>query len=249
MFIDAHTHISPDETHPIGAWRNLCDEMSSCDIERAVAFPLSDAPDATERMLECIRGDERMIPVAFINPHEHHAVRHLSRLVELDGVRGLKLHPVLSDFHIDDLSLTDELFSYCDEHRLNVVIHCTTDDPRVHPYRIESVAMRFPHATFQIAHMGAIWAADAAIAVAKRCSNVYLDTAIASVSAVRRAINEVPNQVMMGADFPFYTYSVEKAKVRDAWRFSERSSDIDVLNRVMGGTCAMLYGCVKDDSK
>lgn len=242
MVIDAHTHISADAPHPIGTLSNLYAEMDRHGIDRVVAFPLSDARDANERLLEVVAGDARVVPVAFIDPHEPDAARHLAQLIEGEGMRGLKIHPTLSNFHIDDSALLDPLFAYCDERRLNIVIHCTTDDPRVHPYRIESMARRFPHATFQIAHMGAIWAANAAIAAAKRCPNIYLDTAIASVNAVRRAINEVPNQVLMGADFPFYTYAVETAKVRDAWRFSDRADDLSVLARVMGETCAALYG-------
>ena len=249
MIIDAHTHISPDGAHPIATSEHLLAEMATCKVERAVVFPLSTAPDANERLLDLVAGDERFVPLAFIDPRAAGAAGHLARLIEEGGMHGLKLHPTLSNFHIDDAALLDPLFAYCDERRLNIVIHCTTDDPRVHPYRIETAARRFPHATFQIAHMGAIWAADAAIAVAKRCPNVYLDTAIASVNAVRRAINEVPDQVMMGADFPFYTYAVEEAKVRDAWRYSERAGDPAVLERVMGGTCAALYGFEEGDAQ
>lgn len=239
--VDAHTHISSNGGNPIASYENLKKEMGLNDVSYVIAFPLSDTEDANEAMLKTILHDDKIIPLAFINPHHNDPADHLRILIEERGMRGLKIHPTLSNFHIDDRQLLDPLFSYCDELGLNIVIHCTTDDPRVHPYRIETMANAYPHATFQIAHMGAIWAANAAIEVAQRCDNVYLDTGIASMNAVRRAIDAVPNKILMGADFPFYSYALEQAKIRDAWRYSKYRDDESVLGAVMGNNAIALY--------
>lgn len=242
MFVDGHTHICTNGSNPIGAIENIKREMEANAVGKAIVFPLSDTFEANFTMLDVIGGDPSFIPLAFINPHENDAATKFIECVEGAGMRGLKIHPTLSNFHIDDRRLLDPLFSYCNERHLNIVVHCTTDDPHVHPYRIETMARLYPQATFQIAHMGAIWAANAAIEVALNNRNVYLDTGIASMNAVRRAIDAVPNKVIMGCDFPFYTYALEQAKVHDAWRYSKRASNAAVLEDVMGNNAMRLYG-------
>lgn len=240
MIIDAHTHICTNNTNPIASVDHLLEEMRAANTDAAIVFPLSDAFSANKELVDAIKGHSNLIPLAFINPNEKEALSQFKQCIEEYGMRGLKIHPTLSNFHIDDRSKLHELFSCYDEHRLNIVIHCTSDDHRVHPYRIETMAKCYPHATFQIAHMGAIWCADQAIETAKRNDNIYLDTGIASFNALRRAMNEVPDKVLMGADFPFYLYEMEQIKVKKAAEYSQNDT-AEVFRLVAGENCRKLY--------
>lgn len=234
MRVDAHTHVDISKKNEIASVTNLLSEMKNNEIDFAVVFPLSNSIQCNELMMEQIKGIDHLFPLAFIDPNWEDAFDKLKKCIDGLRMKGLKLHPTLCDFHVDDLKKMHCLYEYCDKKRLHIVIHCTSDDRRVHPYRIETVAKLYPNATFQIAHMGAIWDADAAIAVAKRNSNVYLDTGIASFNAIRRAINEVPDKLLMGADFPFYTYRTEIMKITEAFRYSDFHKEYEVLENVLG---------------
>ncbi len=242
MRMDAHTHICLDGSQPIAAIDNVCREMARSGVDAVAAFPLSACFEANRQLAKALDAYTNILPLAFIDPNDSQSAAQLKTCIETYGMRGLKLHPTLSRFHIDDEKKLTPLFAYCDVHRLHIVIHCTTHDPYVHPYRIAAMAARFPHATFQIAHMGAIWEADAAIETAKSCPNVYLDTGIASFNAVRRAIDQVPEKVLMGADFPFYTYALEQQKLCDAFAYSQHAHTPKILDQVLGENCARLYG-------
>ena len=247
MIIDGHTHLCFDGSQPIASFENLKKEMALTHTDHVVAFPLSVRFEDNLRLAELARENRFLIPLTFIDPRQPDCVSQLKQCIQEHGMRGLKLHPTLSQFHIDDLSRVSGLMDYCDEHRLPVVVHCATNYPYVHPFRVETLARLYPHVIFQMAHMGAIWAADAAIAVAKRNANVYLDTGIASSNAVRRAINEVPDKVIMGADFPFYMYSIEQEKIRRAFEYSIHHQEPEVLAALMGGNCQRVYGITENE--
>lgn len=241
MRMDGHTHICFDQINPIASVSNVIKEMDRCQLEQVAAFPLTVDFTANYQLAMAAKTQKRIIPLAFIDAGKRDSLAQLRQCIEEYGMCGLKLHPTLCRYHIDDPKKVGPLFAYCDKHHLNIVIHCTTDDPYVHPYRIASMAQHYPNATFQIAHMGAIWGADAAIEVAQRCPNIYLDTGIASFNAIRRAIDQVPNKVIMGADFPFYTYASEQQKITDAFRYSVHATEKTILEQALGKNCATLY--------
>lgn len=241
MIVDGHTHISTDGKNYYGSLEVLKKEMERTKTDKVVAFPLSEKFESNLELAEIAKENSFIIPLAFINPHDSNCVDRFKECIEEHHMCGLKLHPTLSNFHIDDRELLDGLLTYCNEHSLNIVIHCSTDDHRVHPYRIETMAKLYPNATFQIAHMGAIWATNAAVEVAKRNENVFLDTGIASVSATRRALEQVPEKVIMGCDFPFYSYDLEQLKIDSVLRYSNVENKDLVRNMVMGENCLKLY--------
>ncbi len=239
MIIDGHVHISTDDTHPKASITSLIKRMDETGTDKVIAFPLSLDEHANEELARMIAPyRNRIIPLAFINPHESNARAHLIKCLDDWDMKGLKLHPTYHQFHVDDLFLMDPLMSVCAERHLPVVIHCTSNDMHVHPYRIETLARAYPNALFQIAHMGAIWDGNEAIDVAGRNKNVYLDTGIASCSAVHRAMIQVKDKVIMGSDYPFHMLETEQLKIRCA---TEGLQDTIALKGAMGDNAQRLY--------
>lgn len=247
MIVDAHVHVSTGKKegggqlgHPLAQPDRLLKEMDKNGIDKVVVFPFTGDFEENKALAQIVRKyADRLIQFAFISPKQKDAKEQFMYCLGELGVRGLKLHPRFGDFHVDDIELLGPILEVCNERRLHIIIHCTSDDHRVHPFRIETLAKMFPKATFQIAHMGTTWSTKQAIAVAKRNQNVYVDTAAVSFEEVREAVVEVPDKVLMGSDFPFYRFEMEVLKLR---LVSGVIGNSKVLEKVMGGNMAYVLG-------
>lgn len=122
---------------------------------------------------------------------------------------------------------------------LYVVIHCTSEDYRVHPIMFERLGKEFSEVIIQMAHMGEVMAGEYAIDVAKRVPNVYLDTAITSFMAVVHVLEQCPDKVFMGCDYPFYRFEMEIQKQKLA---AEELHDEEGMRKLMGGNFARVFG-------
>lgn len=95
----------------------------------------------------------------------------------------------------------------------------------------ERLGREFPDVIIQMAHMGEVMAGEYAIDVAKRVPNVYLDTAITSYMAVIHVLEQCPDKVFMGCDFPFYQFEMEIQKQRLA---ADELKDPAGIQKIMG---------------
>lgn len=237
MIIDSHVHMSVNEgENPRSKIENLIKKMDVNNMDKAIVFTFASGIEDQKQLAEAIKPyPDRFIPLAFISPKDKDAKEQLLYCLDELGFKGMKLHPWFGNFHVDDLELLRPIFDICNERGLHVVIHCTSDDHRMHPFSIETLAKAFPNVTIQMAHMGEPWACQDAIAVAKRTPNVYLDTAICSFNAAVEAMIAVPDKVFMGCDFPFYMFEMEQQKLKMA---AEDIGSEEVLKKVMGENLA-----------
>lgn len=233
-YMDAHVHLKNrnDEVLDVNA---LLKEMDSAEIEKVFLMPATSKLEDNEMMLEAIKGHEdRFIPFAFMNPYHPDCVERFRRYVCENGVKGLKLHPVIDAYPADRAYMLDPLLTICDEYHLHCIMHCTSDAPNSSPLQAERTARRWPKVTFQLAHMGGCWLADDAIKVCLRNDNIYLDGSTVSLSAVKRAVKACPDKFLMGTDIPFYHFEMEKLKMRLA------TDDECTLDKIMGGNMQAL---------
>ena len=216
MIIDAHVHIATnDQENPRARVENVIKKMDENGIDMSVCFPFSSGLEKQRILAEKIRPyPGRFIQLAFINPNDPDAKEQLLYCLDELHCQGIKLHPWFGNFSLANIELLRPLFEILDERCLYAVIHCTSEDYRVHPVMFERLGNTFPHVTIQMAHMGEVMAGEYAIDVAKRVPNVYLDTAITSFMAVVNVLKECPDKVFMGCDFPFYQFEMEIQKQR-----------------------------------
>lgn len=240
MIIDAHVHIATEEgENPRARVENVIRKMDENGIDKAVCFPFSAGLEKQKRMAEEIRPyRDRFIPLAFINPNDPDAREQLLYCLDQLGFRGMKLHPWFGNFSLANIELLRPLFDILNERRLYTVIHCTSEDYRVHPVMFERLGREFPQVIIQMAHMGEVMAGEYAIDVAKRVPNVYLDTAITSFMAVVHVLEQCPDKVFMGCDFPFYQFEMEIQKQRLA---AEDRKDPEGMKKLMGGNFARVF--------
>ena len=233
MVIDAHVHIATEETdNPRARVENVVKKMEENGIDKVVCFPFAAGLDRQKKMAEAIRSYEgKFIPLAFINPNDPDAVEQLLYCLDELNFKGMKLHPWFGNFSLANIELLRPLFDILNERKLYTVIHCTSEDYRVHPVMFERLGREFPDVIIQMAHMGEVMAGEYAIDVAKRVPNVYLDTAITSYMAVMHVLEQCPDKVFMGCDFPFYQFEMEIQKQRLA---ADELKDPAGIQKIMG---------------
>ena len=241
MVIDAHVHIATEEEeNPRARVENVIAAMDKNGIDKAVCFPFAAGLEKQKKMAELIRPyPDRFIPLAFVNPSDAEAREQLLYCLDELGFWGMKLHPWFGNFSLANIGLLRPLFEILDERKLYTVIHCTSEDYRVHQVMFERLGNDFPNETIQMAHMGEVMAGEYAIDVAKRVPNVYLDTAITSYMAVIHVLEQCPDKVFMGCDFPFYRFEMELQKQRLA---AEELQDMEGYEKLTGGNFARVFG-------
>ena len=241
MIIDAHVHIATNENeNPRARVENVLKKMDENGIDKVVCFPFSAGLEKQKKLTELIAPNkDRFIQLAFINPNDADAREQLLYCLDELGCKGVKLHPWFGNFSVANIELLRPLFEILDERKLYAVIHCTSEDYRVHPIMFERLGRTFPNVTIQMAHMGEVMAGEHAIDVAKRVPNVYLDTAITSFMAVVHVLEQCPDKVFMGCDFPFYQFEMEIQKQKMA---AEDTGKLEEMKMIMGDNFARVFG-------
>ena len=217
MFNDAHVHFGQRGAFdPSDELASLMDDMNRNNIKRVFIFPVLPGLESNLTMSQEIKKtretSERFILFAYLNPVKS-TVEELELLLSQQGFRGIKLHPRSSKFAIDDFVLLDPWMRVAETYNCHVIVHCTSDDSYCSPLQMERLVKRYQNVTFQMAHLGAIWNCSEGIEVVKRNDNLYADTSIVSYSAVKRAIKEITNQLLLGTDYPFYRFEMEQLKL------------------------------------
>ena len=241
MIIDAHVHISnhKSDSLPHADVDSLIRCMNKDGVDQVIGFvypPVS--LKENEIFMKTIEPyKDRIIPYAWIDPGEKDCREQLICCLDELGMKGLKLHPLVNEFDLGDLKLMDPIMKEADNRKLHVIIHCTSNESLVDTDKVERIAKEYPNCIIQLAHTGAIYDGNKAIAVAKRNENVYLDTGIASMNCIRRAILQVPDKILMGCDWPSYTFRNEMIKIKDACIYAGRE---DVFEMICGGNVSRI---------
>jgi hypothetical protein len=154
--------------------------MDKFGIDRAVLLPTASSVNTRyfEDVAEAVREfPNRFFGFVLINPRLKGAPERLERAILDHGLRGVKLHPTFEAFAADDHELVYPVVEKAQELGVPVMIH-PGQSPYATPWQIGLVALDFPHATIIMAHMGLdeIVFCDAAVNMAKRASNLLLET-------------------------------------------------------------------------
>ncbi|MBR4654714.1 MAG: amidohydrolase [Kiritimatiellae bacterium] len=237
--IDAHSHIGN-----FGSWARfdfdlvrLREQMEEFNIEKTFLTGAG-CHDNASVMDAFQKAPELLVPVAWVKPGGPDALAEIRRLVEQDGFRAIKLHPLFDAYCADD-AVVDPVLDLAEELRVPLFIH-SGHPPFSLPWQIAWLAERHPHVPIVMLHMGHAHGVyvDAALKTARRCPNIYLDTSGSPMSVkIREAYETVgADRVLFGIDSPFHEPSVEIEKIR-ATHLPE-----DALRRIYHDNAASLFG-------
>ncbi len=176
----------------------------------------------SERVIDICRGTDRLFPVGSIDLESPGAVERLGRLLSM-GVVAVKIYPTLSMLGRRELEVLDTVASLLEAAGSALIIH-TGCDPGVwelpnfceygRPSRFEEVIRKHRDLPIVLSHMGAYSALapgiylHEALDLARRYSNVYLDTAAVEPHLIALAVRRVgAGKVMFGSDYPAVAWS------------------------------------------
>lgn len=224
MIIDFHCHIGQSKIFSKGSGtaKDLIKLMDKRKIDKAVLIPAASPrkPRYYEDALEAYREfPDRFYPFFLANPREENVCEMLEMVVEKYGFKGLKMHPSFLGVAADDREWVYPIAEKARELKICMMIH---SDPSLYatPWQIGLLAMDFPEIPIVMAHMGFVDVIynDAAINMAKRAPNLYLETCGVSAEAkVALAVREIgAHRVLYGSDMPFHDPAFDMARIEYA---------------------------------
>jgi predicted TIM-barrel fold metal-dependent hydrolase len=235
MVIDLHTHVGPglaqheNMTTPITSetGADLVRLLDESRVDKAVVFPpLWEGGDFLdpnyETGNEAVRKaaaefPDRLIGFVRVNPNLGQRARdEVQRNLESRAMGGIMLHPDWECFYPDDPTV-HRLLELADRFGVVVAFHSGESDyyAMSGPALFLQLARRFPRVNIVLKHMGYRLAEDA-IQVALERPNIYLETAGAFSSNIRKAITRVgADRVVFGSDAPYHHPKIEAKKITE----------------------------------
>lgn len=215
--LDAHAHVGT-----FGGWANvaitaeeLIQQMDTYEIEKTVLCSTGSHDNfLTAQATEAY--PDRFWSLVFANPLEgEKSVKEIYDLVQNKGFSGIKLHP-LQHAYVADEECLDPIMEAARDLHIPVFIH-SGHAPFSLPWSIALLAERFPDVNIVMIHMGhghGVYI-DAALKMAKRYSNLYLEmSGMPMNSKIKEAYETVGNdRIFFGTDAPFHHPTIEMQKV------------------------------------
>ena len=152
---------------------------------------------------------------------------HIKEMVEDNGAKGIKLHPVVQGFHMADKRMWP-IYLICQELDIPIVVHSGPSrggQSNAEPRAFAEVLKEFPELKLVLAHMGGgAWQQVAEIA--SSYPNAFFDcceilewtgapNAPSDLQLARLIQNVGSHRVMMGSDFPWYDLHHSVARVME----------------------------------
>lgn len=157
---------------------------------------------------------DKLLGCYWPNPHNVDAVEKVRTALGEWGFKGIKLHPLFQAFLPND-DIVHPIAEEARKAKVPILIH-TGHSPFSLPWSVGELAETFPDVKIVMLHMGdghGVYM-EAAINVAKKMDNIYLETSrMPNGSKIKEAMDVVGrDRVMYGTDIPFGDPVVEIVK-------------------------------------
>lgn len=227
--IDAHCHIYPPriaaaavrgtdtfyDLHSVydGTTADLLTRGAAAGFDRFIVQSVATTPHQVKSINEFIAaevaaGDGRMTGLGTLHPDSRDMAGDIAHLREL-GLRGVKLHPDIQQFKIDDYRCL-KIYELCEREGLPILLH--TGDSRYdysNPNRVLPVMTIYSGLTVVGAHLGgwSVW--DEAAEKLAELPNLYVDTCSCFAFMDRQKIRDIilaygTDRVLFGTDYPMW---------------------------------------------
>lgn len=248
MVIDFHTHIQPDTDV-----ERFIAEMDAEGIDLSVVLALGHDHEEVQASNRLIAGlveahPTRLVGFASVFPTRRGAAEELKALVRDFGFKGLKLHPPIQHFSIDDPRVSP-LMEACASLDIPALFHTGgVFGPESvirfgDPLHIDELAIRHPNTKMVLAH-GHPFGPDPYIA--GKHPNVYLDTAL-TFAQVSRLIPAVGREMLSWMRTDDKVLYGSDANPNRTWRFKYNLDPIRAMDvsdetkaKILGGTAKKL---------
>ena len=240
---DAHTHLFLEPSRVYGRSRYFTEsdliaamDRDGIDLALVIARPaehlrIDELRVLHERTAEAIaRHPERLVGSCWAAPRLGQAgLEEVERCLGELRYAGIKLHPSQEQFNIDD----DEVLPYAaiaQDHGVPITVHTQLAVRGSEPWRMLSLAERFPDVTFVMAHLGGDGGMVQTLAAAKiaaECPNISVEvsTTVSDPGATYFGPAQIlgPERVLFGSDAPVHQAALNLLKLDlvempDEWR-------------------------------
>lgn len=238
--IDCHTHVFPPKVAPRlvaaisrdlgleaagdGSAADLLEHLDRAGMDKTLCFTAALRPDqmipANSWMISLGRSHPRLIPLGAVHPDHPSWESELARL-EQSGIRGLKIHPDLSEIPLASPRWNPVWEAVCG--RFAVMLHMgpvreggqTLSRPR----DLAGVLLNFPGLEVIAAHLGGLFQWEETLAhLAGR--DVFMDTSCCPGVVPEQTLAEIlkrhdPERILFGSDYPLFAPERERATLSD----------------------------------
>lgn len=230
LVIDAHCHIYPEKiaARAVGGTDSFYGEKSlysgtSCDmlrqgasagVDRFVVQSVATTPVQVRRINEFIAeqvagNPGKLTGLGTLHPDSTDIKGDLEYLISL-GLRGVKLHPDIQDFKIDDFRCL-RIYELCEEYGVPILMHAGDSRfDRSNPNRLYPVMKIYTGLTVVAAHLGgwSVW--EEACERLHRLPNLYVDCSssfpyLPPETVKRIIVSYGTDRVLFGTDYPMWS--------------------------------------------
>ncbi len=254
--VDDHTHIGDFLVVKNGVrqWtaEDLVARMDRTGVDVSVVChlisPLSEEAHirpANDLVLKAVRRfPDRLVGVCVVNPKWGRAAVEEARRCLADGMRGIKVHPILhGNYHIDG-AVMDPIMGVAADAGVPVITHSDFGSRCCTPYQVARLAVRFSAVRIVMLHLGMDTDLVAHTPdIVKDCPNVILDTSCTPDLPYPVFVNPArvvgAGRVMFGSDGPVCSVEANLAKL-DVARSQFGLTDAE-RQQILGRTAADVF--------
>ena len=252
MIIDAHLHLDLNRFNtPAEATAFLDEERQNANINHCIVLHLEDQNWSKEAFADAISVFPRIHGLVNLLPLNTDCCNQLKHAVTELGYIGLKLHPRLQNFSIEEPSVV-ELLRKAGELAVPVLIDAFPDGTHImqgfSAINYAQLALKAPETKIIIAHMGGHHVLDFMM-LAKRIPNIYFDI---SYSFLYYSGSSIPlnmiyamksmrfDRIFYGSDYP--DRSLVKSLNQSIAVLKEHLINEDNLHKIMYSNAANFFG-------
>jgi len=208
-------------------------DLSGPERDRRIAEIDASMPDRLRDfnrwICDVAREHPSITPFVAADPHVlggEAGAAHLREMAEDHGARGIKIHPIVQQFHPDDPRMAP-IFGVCQSLGLTVLSHsglARGSEQWAEPNAFAPLLQSFPRLTLLMAHLGGgSWTQTRAFAEAFPTATFDLCEIVEWTGAANAPTDDQlgqliaaigPDRVMMGSDYPWYdlNHTVERVQ-------------------------------------
>lgn len=229
FIIDAHCHVYPDkiaapavastgkfyglDTACLGTTSDLIERGGNAGIDHYIIQSVATAPKQVESINRFIAnsvlaGNGKFTGLGTLHPDSSNLKGDIALIKEL-GLHGVKLHPDIQEFKIDDYRCL-KIYELCEQEGLPILMHC--GDSRKdfsNPNRLLPVMQIFTELTVVGAHLGgwSVW--EDALNNLQGLPNLYFDCCSCFPFMTPEKAREIiesygTDRVLFGTDYPIW---------------------------------------------
>ncbi len=228
-----------------GTVESLLDIGKKAGISRFVVQSVATTPHQVKSINEFIANEvlqrpDKLIGLGTLHPDSDDLKGDLEHIKEL-GLHGVKLHPDIQKFKIDDYRCL-KIYQLCEDENIPILMH--TGDYRFdysNPNRLVPILDIYKNLTIIGAHLGgwSVW--DEAVEKLSQYKNFYVDSSSSLYElSIERATEIIrtygADRVLFGSDFPVFSPDIELE------RFMALPLSDDERRKILSENVLKLYG-------